>query len=80
MPESPFTPSMKIDLMESMATMPISIAIGFTIGLIGNMLAWPLLIMLSVTAAVVVIFLYTPLPGMIRGWVRRKAESHYYGT
>lgn len=80
MPESPFTHADKINLMESMANMPISSAIGLTIGWIGNMLAWPLLIMLSVTAAVVIAFLCTPLPRMIQRFVRRKAESYYYGT
>ncbi len=80
MSESPFTPADKIALMESMATMPISIAIGLTVGLVGNMLAWPILIMLSVTAAVVIAFLCTPLPRLIRGFVRSKAESYYYGT
>ncbi len=80
MPESPFTPADKINLMESMATMPISIVIGLTIGWVGNVLAWPILIMLSVTAAVVIAFLCTPLPHMIQRFVCGKAESYYYGT
>jgi len=80
MTESPFTPADKINMIEGFATMPISVLIGLSVGWIGNLLAWPIVLSLSVTAAVVIVFLCTPLPKMVRGFARRKAESHYYGT
>jgi len=79
MSESPFSTEDKIKMMEAAATYPISIGLGLLVGWIGNVLAWPLLIMLTVSAALVILVLCTPIPRLVRGFVRRKAENYYYG-
>lgn len=79
--KSPFTPAMKIDLIESNSTMPVSILIGLLSGWLAyGVLGWTLWPGLVLTLAFMIIFLSTPLPRIIRAFARRKAEAYYYGT
>lgn len=73
-------PSTKIDMLESFATIPVSMLLGAASGLLAGLLGWPTIVSLTFTVVLVLLFLSTPLAGMIRAFVRRKAEAYYYGT
>lgn len=79
MSESPFTERTKIELMASLSTTAICALLGAIAGLVGSALGWTLAGMLTLSLSLTLLFLLTPLAGLLRGWVRRKAESYYYG-
>lgn len=80
MSNSPFSIRDKIQLMESICTVPVCALLGAIAGLVGAALGWGLAGMLTLSLTLTLLFLLTPLAGLLRGWVRRKAESYYYGT
>jgi hypothetical protein len=77
---SPFTPDDKIKLMEAFCTLPVCALLGAVAAWVGIALGWGTVGMVMLSVTLVLVFSLTPLANMLRGWVRRKAESYYYGT
>lgn len=80
MSNSPFTTEDKINLIVGNCTLPISGLLGAIAAWIGMALGWGIIAMLTLSLALCLLFLLSPLAEMVRRFVRRKAESYYYGT
>jgi hypothetical protein len=77
---SPFTTEDKITLMEAFCTIPVCAVLGVIAALVGLFFGWTMIGMLALSIGLTLVFSLTPLAGMLRRWVRGKAERYYYGT
>lgn len=76
---SPFTPSDKIKMISEFSVTAVCIVLGAIVGQLATWLAWTVPVMLTVSLAVALLFLLTPLAGKVKAFARSKAESYYYG-
>lgn len=73
-------PSERIKLLETVCTFPVCALLGAIAAWISIALGWSLVGMVVFSLALSLTFSLSPLSGLLRGWVRRKAEDYYYGT
>jgi hypothetical protein len=77
---SPFSTEYKITMMEAFSTVPICGVLGAIASQVGLFFGWSVLGMLALSVTLCLLFMLTPLANKVRAFVRRKAESYYYGT
>lgn len=73
-------PSERINMLEAFCTVPVCVLLGAIAAWIGLALGWSLVSMVVLSLTLCLTFSLSPLDGLLRGWVRRKAEDYYYGA